>query len=252
MSGEHGLDRFKPRRLLGEAGLLLLTALLIAGAAWAVRTPRLPLATDATAYSMNIEFPLVGPAAAIAIHSADTHYFVDTRPEAGGGHVPGSFSVRQDEFDDDVMALRDFLLPEDPLILYGDGDLLALAAVAARLNRGPVKWSLIWKNEVDPDHVLPHLQVLTVGGRTDRKLGDAAELMAELAVQYQKEYSSSSDQPDGFALALQAHVADDLGAAWRGQAVRRRLSAGKQAQSKRCGPLTPPASVRRCRRTGAC
>jgi len=91
-------------------------------------------------------------------------------------------------------------------------------AVAARLNRGSVKWSLIWKNEVDPDHVLPHLQVLTLDGRTDRRLGDAGELMAELAVQYQKEYSSSSDHPDGFALALQAHVADDLGAAWRGQA----------------------------------
>ncbi len=133
MTGEQGLDRFRLRRLLGEAGLLLLTAVLIAGAAWAVRTPRLPLAADATAYSMNIEFPLVGPAAAMAIHSADTHYFVDTRPVADGGHVPGSFPVRQDEFDDDVMALRDFLLPEDPLVLYGDGDLLALAAVAARL-----------------------------------------------------------------------------------------------------------------------
>jgi len=110
----------------------------------------------------------------------------------------------------------------DPLVLAGDMDRPLTdadeTAVAARLTFGSVKWSLIWKNEVDPDHELPHLQVLTLGGRTDRQSGDAGELVAELAVQYQKECSSSSDQSDGFALALQTHFADDLGAAWRGKA----------------------------------
>jgi hypothetical protein len=110
----------------------------------------------------------------------------------------------------------------DPFVLAGDMDRPLTdadeTAVAIRLSRGAAKWSLIWKDEVDPVHTLPHLQVLTLGGRTDRKLGDAGELMAELAVQYQKECSSLSDQPDGFALALQAHLADDLGSAWRGKA----------------------------------
>jgi len=110
----------------------------------------------------------------------------------------------------------------DPIVLAGDGDLPLTdadeTAVAIRLTHGTAKWSVIWKNDVDPDHVLPHLQVLTLGGRTDRKLGDAAELMGEVAVQYQKELSTSSDQPDGFALAVQSHFADDLGSAWRGKA----------------------------------
>ena len=110
----------------------------------------------------------------------------------------------------------------DPLVLAGDSNLPLTdadeTAVAIRLTRGAAKWSLIWKNEVDPDHNLPHLQVLTLGGRTERKLGDAGEVMTELAVQYQKECSSPSDRPDGFALALQAHLADDLGSAWRGKA----------------------------------
>jgi len=110
----------------------------------------------------------------------------------------------------------------DPIVLAGDSDLPLTdadeTAVAIRLSHGSAKWTLVWKNDVDPDHVLPHLQVLTLGGRTDRKFGEAAELMGEVAVQYQKELSSSSDQPDGFALAVQAHFADDLGAAWRGKA----------------------------------
>ena len=110
----------------------------------------------------------------------------------------------------------------DPLVLAGDSNLPLTdadeTAVAIRLTRGAAKWSLIWKNEVDPDHNLPHLQALTLGGRTERKLGDAGEVMTELAVQYQKECSSPSDRPDGFALALQAHLADDLGSAWRGKA----------------------------------
>ena len=110
----------------------------------------------------------------------------------------------------------------DPLVLAGDNNLPLTdadeTAIAIRLVRGAAKWYLLWKNEVDPDHVLPHLQALTLGGRTDRKLGDTGELSAELAVQYQKECSGSSDRPDGFALALQAHLADDLGSSWRGKA----------------------------------
>jgi hypothetical protein len=109
----------------------------------------------------------------------------------------------------------------DPIVLVGDNDRPLTdadeTAVAARLTQGTEKWSVIWKDEVDPDHVLPHLQVLTLGARTDRTLGDEGELVGELAVQYQKESSSASAHPDGFAVALQAHYAGDLGSAWRGK-----------------------------------
>ena len=110
----------------------------------------------------------------------------------------------------------------DPIVLAGDSDLPLTdadeTAVAIRLTGGTAKVSLIWKSEVDPDQVLPDLQVLTLGGRTDRKTGDSGELMAELAVQYQKEDNGSAGNSDGFAMALQTHFADDLGAAWRGKA----------------------------------
>lgn len=141
---EHGIDRCSRLRLLREALLLAAAAVILATAAWAVRTPRLPLAADPTVYSMNIEFPLLSPTAAVGVYAADTHFFVDTRPVPDGGHVPGAFAIRQDEFDDDVLAARDFLLPEDPLVLYGDGDLLALAALASRLReRGFTDLSLM-------------------------------------------------------------------------------------------------------------
>ena len=110
----------------------------------------------------------------------------------------------------------------DPIVLVGDNDLPLTdadeTAVAARLTSGTAKVSLIWKNEIDPDQNLANLQVFTLGGRTDRKTGDTGDLMGEIALQYQREKISSSQTDDGFALALQAHYADDLGAAWRGKA----------------------------------
>jgi hypothetical protein len=110
----------------------------------------------------------------------------------------------------------------DPIVLAGDGDLPLTdadeSAAAVRWTVGPDKWTAIWKNEVDPDHKLPHLQVLTLGWRTDRALGDTGQWLVEAAGQYQKEYSSPAADPDGFAFALQAQLADDLGKKWRGQA----------------------------------
>ena len=110
----------------------------------------------------------------------------------------------------------------DPIVLAGDNDLPLTdadeTAVAARWTRGSAKWTAIWKNEVDPDHILPHLQVLTLGGRTEGTQGETGEWVAELAGQYQKECSSSAENPEGFAFALQTHFADDLGKGWRGKA----------------------------------
>ena len=109
----------------------------------------------------------------------------------------------------------------DPIVLAGDEDRALTdadeTAAAARWTVGSNKWTAIWKNEVDPDHILPHLQVLTLGWRTDRALGDTGEWLVEVAGQYQKECSSSLANPDGFAFALQAHIADDLGKRWRGK-----------------------------------
>jgi hypothetical protein len=110
----------------------------------------------------------------------------------------------------------------DPIVIAGDQERALTdadeTAAAARLAHGTYRWSLIWKNEVDPDHRLPHLQVLTLGGRTDRSWNDSAQLVVEAALQYQRESAADGGRPDGFAFALQAHLEDDLGTAWRGKA----------------------------------
>jgi len=41
--------------------------------------------------------------------------------------------LRQDTFDDDLLAVFDFVEPETPLLLYGDGGLGVTSSVAARL-----------------------------------------------------------------------------------------------------------------------
>jgi hypothetical protein len=109
----------------------------------------------------------------------------------------------------------------DPIVLFGDDDRPLTdadeTAAALRMTHGTSKVSLIWKNDVDPDGNLPHLQVLTVGGRTDRKTGESGELMGELALQYQKTCGGRTNGPDGFAMALQTHYAKDLGKSWRGK-----------------------------------
>lgn len=129
-------DRDRPGfvRLLREAGLLLLVSLLLAGVSWLVRTPRLPLRADESDYAIRVDFPVVPAADALGFYDANSHIFIDARPGADDHDaIPGSMAVRQDSFDDDLLEIHDFLMPEDPLLLYGDGNLLALAAVAARL-----------------------------------------------------------------------------------------------------------------------
>ena len=131
------LGAIRPRRrpgLLREAGLLVLVALVLSALSWGLRPPRLPLRADASLYELDLEFPVVEPDAAVALYDANTHLLIDTRAEAvGGGRVPGAFLVRQRSFDADLAEIFDFLTPEDPLLLIGDGNLLRLSAVANRL-----------------------------------------------------------------------------------------------------------------------
>lgn len=122
-------------RTLRQAGGLALLGLLLAAAAWAGRTPRLPLRADVSAYRLDLPFPIVTAAEALALYEAGEHLFVDTRdvdPDSAP-RIPGSFPVRQDSFADDLLAVHDFLAPGDRVLLYGDGELLSVAAVASRM-----------------------------------------------------------------------------------------------------------------------
>lgn len=118
-----------------EALFLLGLALLLAAASWVIRTPRLPLRVDARIYRLDLGFPVLSPADALALYQAGEHLFIDLRDidPAVAPHIPGSFPVRETSFADDLLAAREFLGPQEKVILCGDGNLPAAAALAARL-----------------------------------------------------------------------------------------------------------------------
>jgi rhodanese-related sulfurtransferase len=116
-----------------EAAWLFLLAVAVTTAGWFLRAERLPLRADAAFYANELAAPLVHVGEALRLYEEGTHYFVDIRPGAPRDAIPGAFRVRGETFADDLYAQRDFLFPEDPVILYGDGSLQAASAVAARL-----------------------------------------------------------------------------------------------------------------------
>ena len=127
------------RRTLREAGLLLAVAVLLAVTTWAVRSEQLPLLASADVYELELSAPVMDLDRALRAYEAGSHLFVDIRQSApsGSSYIPGAFTIRQDSFEDDLMAASDFIYPEETLVLYGTGDLQVVAAVASRfLDRG--------------------------------------------------------------------------------------------------------------------
>jgi len=126
-------------RLLREAAFLLAATCLLAIASWSLRPDRLPLQASTEQYELDLPAPLLDLDQALRLYEAGSHLFVDIRSidPTTEPRIPGAFAIRQDSFDDDLLAVSDFLYPEDPLILYGDNNLQEVAAVASRfLERG--------------------------------------------------------------------------------------------------------------------
>ena len=42
-------------------------------------------------------------------------------------------NVTQDSFEEDLLEIFDFMAPEDSLLLFGDGNLILISAIASRL-----------------------------------------------------------------------------------------------------------------------
>lgn len=114
--------------------MLFAVTLVLAAASWVVRTPRLPLVADIELYQLELGVPVITPGQAVPLFEAGIHVFVDTRADAlEKASIPGCFVIRQATFDDDLREVFDFLAQSDPLILYGDGNLLLLTPVLERL-----------------------------------------------------------------------------------------------------------------------
>jgi len=120
---------------LKEAGLLLLVALVAMTASWILRSDGLPWKVDPTGYELELAAPLTGIDEALALYEEGDYFFVDTRGAVAGDFetIPGAFFIRADSFDDDILAYFDIMTPEDHFILFGDGDLLPVSTIAARM-----------------------------------------------------------------------------------------------------------------------
>jgi hypothetical protein len=120
---------------LREAGLLLLTALVITGASWFLRSDGLPLVADSVEYELELAAPLIGIEEALNQFDEGEFLFVDTRARQGGAFdtIPGAFFVREASFDDDLLEYFDFMTTTDHIILFGDGDLTPASNIAGRM-----------------------------------------------------------------------------------------------------------------------
>jgi rhodanese-related sulfurtransferase len=117
-----------------DLALLLGATVVLTAGTWLVRSPRMPLHADFSLYELELDAPVMQPADAIAAYEQNTHLFVDTRNIAiDPRRIPGSFSLRPDTFEDDLREIYDFLVPEDPLVLYGDGNLILVSNVVKKM-----------------------------------------------------------------------------------------------------------------------
>ena len=120
---------------LREAGLLLLIAFLATGISWFLRSDGLPVFADPDGYELELAAPLIRIDEALALYEDGEYLFVDVRSFVGVEFqtVPGAFFIREDSFDDDLLGYFDFMGPDDHFILFGDGSLLPISNIAARM-----------------------------------------------------------------------------------------------------------------------
>jgi len=123
------------RSALIQAGFLMLLAILTTAILWGLRSDKLPLVADPAVYQLELTAPLVELPEALVYYDEGEYLFVDVRSNgsASAKTIPGSFIIREDTLDDDLAANMEFLFPEDKIVLFGSGDLMAPANIAARL-----------------------------------------------------------------------------------------------------------------------
>jgi len=121
------------RRVTREALWLILITLVATGLSWSLRTPRFPLVAEISDYVLDLDYPVLPVETCIEYFESGSHLFIDTRGlDEAEDYIPGAFFIGNESFEDDLREIFDFIYPEDPLILYGDGRLQSTAAVAAR------------------------------------------------------------------------------------------------------------------------
>lgn len=123
------------RRPLVEAVVLVFVALIVTGLSWVLRSDSLPWQANATAYEMELSAPLIEISEALRLFDEGDYLFIDTRRNAAEveSTISSSFMIRESSFDDDLLALMDVLYPEDPMVLFGNGELSGVSNITNRL-----------------------------------------------------------------------------------------------------------------------
>ena len=131
-----------------ELGILLLISLAVSILAWAINPDRLPLKADIASYELGVNFDLVNAVDAVQMLNDNAVVLVDIRSGEPEIRLPGAFPVRQESFDDDFRDLFDFILPEDKLLLVGNGDLMSLSAIAERISERGYKNLVLMRGDI--------------------------------------------------------------------------------------------------------
>ncbi len=131
-----------------ELGILLLISLAVSILAWAINPGRLPLKADIARYELEINFDLVNAVDAVQMLNDNVVILVDIRSGETEIKLPGAFPVRQESFDNDFRDLFDFILPEDKLLLVGNGDLMSISAIAERISERGYKNLILMRDDI--------------------------------------------------------------------------------------------------------
>ncbi|MCP4291293.1 MAG: rhodanese-like domain-containing protein [bacterium] len=133
-TSEHRIN-FDLKKTMFQAFALLLVSVIAASLSWWLRPDALPLQADATAYELELSAPLVDLEEARSLFDEGNYLFIDTRANAAEMEttISSAFLLREKSFDDDLLALMDYLYPEDPILLFGDGDLYPVSNIADKL-----------------------------------------------------------------------------------------------------------------------
>jgi len=131
-----------------ELVMLLLISLAVSMLAWAVNPDRLPLNADISVYELEINFNLVNAVDAVQMLNDNAVILLDVRSGDTSLKLPGAFPVRQESFDNDFRDLFEFILPEDKLLLVGNGDLMSVSAIAERISERGYKNLVLMRGDI--------------------------------------------------------------------------------------------------------
>ena len=127
-------------KILGEAGAVILCALLLTGAALVIRPDLRPMLVNPMPAGYQSEQPSEAAVRFLSLEDARSDFrkgdalFADARPERAyrAGHIPGALNLDPNEFDTWSGSFFSQFPEDTRVITYCDGDLCPLSSELAQ------------------------------------------------------------------------------------------------------------------------